>query len=577
IINNAGIYTPETNEFQPLDLPRPPDKPADPQQWLLNDMFCSGHLHLPDGNVLFLSGTQFYDPFNGAKTAYIFDWKKQQWIDAGRPHDGHWYPNMVPLEDGRLVAFGGYSYKTPNNSSVMSPYIEIFDPARFDPTARHKAWSYVDARELQHSPWQTPLWPGGVIKDTFMFYPRNVSLPDGRILLTRNGAGGNPGSTRNTYLVRIGPRPTNPGEVSTVTFVPGPERPDVYRTYGTAVVDPTNGNILLIGGQKGPRHGSPGNLLHGPSPYDEAGVTVTADLDIYHLPDAEHPKGHWEQVPNFLGDTPFETRMMHYAVILPTKQILVVDGGNFSYQHPVFFPQLLTPDATARGGYRVGRMNEALQPRLYHSGAFLLPDGRVFTVSGNASRASYDIKEKSVDLSVYQGPPGMYFRAEKGQYKIPAEIWVAEIFSPPYLFLPGLRPEIGKIGTWPVKTGEADVTELDYGQNYTVDVTKIVPSCALSEASLVLIKLGSVTHSWDSGQRLIDLAIETVSNALLFPTESYTQKGPEPYPTENTGELVFTAPKQGPTTPPGFYMMFYVDCRGKPSKAKMVQLTPRGN
>ncbi len=50
----------------------------------------------------------------------------------------------------------------------------------------------------------------------------------------------------------------------------------------------------------------------------------------------------------------------------------------------------------------------------------------------------------------------------------------------------------------------------------------------MSQASLVLIKLGSVTHSWDSGQRLIDLPIETLSNRLRFTTDSSTRTEPEP-------------------------------------------------
>ena len=69
--------------------------------------------------------------------------------------------------------------------------------------------------------------------------------------------------------------------------------------------------------------------------------------------------------------------------------------------------------------------------------------------------------------------------------------------------------------------------------------------------SMVLIKAGSVTHSFDNGQRLVDL------------DKNYT--------TER--EISFTVPTDRHFSPPGYYMLFYVNAEGKPSKAKIVKLS----
>jgi hypothetical protein len=67
----------------------------------------------------------------------------------------------------------------------------------------------------------------------------------------------------------------------------------------------------------------------------------------------------------------------------------------------------------------------------------------------------------------------------------------------------------------------------------------------------VLVKLGSVTHSFDVGQRLAPLA-------LLGPAAE--------------GRLSLLAPDNAHLYPPGYYMLFCLDAAGTPSVARMVQL-----
>src|ERR1700728_258609 len=84
---------------------------------------------------------------------------------------------------------------------------------------------------------------------------------------------------------------------------------------------------------------------------------------------------------------------MHLAVLLPTSQVLVINGGNYLFHGSVNYPLLLTPKFDNVTGafldYDKTRMNEAVADRLYHNVALLLPDGRIWTSGGQAARVIF--------------------------------------------------------------------------------------------------------------------------------------------------------------------------------------------
>lgn len=145
-----------------------------------------------------------------------------------------------------------------------------------------------------------------------------------------------------------------------------------------------------------------------------------------------------------------------------------------------------------------------VQARLYHSISLLLPDGTVVVGGG--------------------GAPG------------PQRNLNVEIYYPPYLF----RPD-GQLAPRPVIATAPTV--VDIGRTFQVELT------SGNAQRVVMVKAGSVTHSWNMGQRFVELAFSADGNRLSVQT-----------------------PTRAAHAPPGFYMLFVLDSDGVPSEAKMVRV-----
>jgi outer membrane lipoprotein-sorting protein len=79
------------------------------------------------------------------------------------------------------------------------------------------------------------------------------------------------------------------------------------------------------------------------------GARISTSLERWISPERSGEEtGKWEAIDNFL-DKP---RAMNMAVILPTKEILVVNGGEYAEYDPIYEPVLMTPDENAPGGYQ---------------------------------------------------------------------------------------------------------------------------------------------------------------------------------------------------------------------------------
>jgi hypothetical protein len=149
-------------------------------------------------------------------------------------------------------------------------------------------------------------------------------------------------------------------------------------------------------------------------------------------------------------------------------------------------------------------------PRLYHSVALLLPDGRVVAAGGNPE-------------------PGTHVEWDND----PHEEMRLDVYSPPYLFK-GPGPEI-----------TAAPEEWHYGQDLDI------ASPQAGGIQWAHLRNGVPTHSFNNAQRLVDLPI-----------------------TAQGGDTVRVTVTDAPNiAPPGWYMLFLTDSKGIPSLAHWVHLT----
>jgi Domain of unknown function (DUF1929) len=188
--------------------------------------------------------------------------------------------------------------------------------------------------------------------------------------------------------------------------------------------------------------------------------------------------------------------------VLPDGQVLATGGNSqgFNSWSTAVLPAELWDPATGEWA----TMASMAVPRLYHSTAMLLPDGRVLSAGGGRPAASNGGRNNEN----------------------------AEIYSPPYLFK-GPRPTIGSA---PARVG--------YGASFTVGTPQ-----ASGIRDVVLIRSGSVTHTFNLNQYFRRLAFSRGSGALTVPVPS------------NRNHL-----------PPGHYMLFILDGAGVPSVAKIVRV-----
>ena len=200
------------------------------------------------------------------------------------------------------------------------------------------------------------------------------------------------------------------------------------RNYGSAVMY-ADGKILVVGG----------------------GDPPTSSAEVIDL---NQPSPSWRSV----APMSIERRQVN-ATRLPDGTVLVTGGtsgaGFNNASTPVYPAEVWNPETET---WRT--LASATVPRLYHSAAVLLPDGRVLSTGGN-------------------------------DYPTP------EAFSPPYLFN-GTRPAMSAV---PPTIG--------YGQRFSVQSPD-----AASIAKVTLIRITSVTHAFNENQRLSVLSFTPGSGAL---------------------------------------------------------------
>jgi Domain of unknown function (DUF1929) len=433
------------------------------------DMFCNGMSVMQDGRVLISGGTKGYGslevvgvqaevPFTGAVNTAIFDPGTESFVDAAPTAHGRWYPNVVELNDGRMMTTSGLNDTNGLNNNTS----EIWDGQKW-------------GAEIAGNP-NIPDFSGF----QFPLYPRMHLLPTGHVFY----------SAPSSATLDFDPNNQTWGLVAW-TIYPGQNDPNGERTYGTSVLLPLtpqnnyNPKVMILGGDN-PATNTTELIDLGP-----AGAQLSADCPNY--------APCWVSGPNMA-----QARVEMEATILPNGKLLV-DGGSgqdedastASLKAEIYDPNTNTFSSAGSNAF----------PRLYHNVQLLLPDGTVALTGGNPAQGVFENH--------------------------------IEIYQPAYLF-----NSDGSMATRPV-IGASAPGSITYSGSFSVPTAD-----AATIASVVLMKAGSVTHSFDLDQRYVGLSFTAAS-----------------------GSLTVSGPPNSNIAPPGYYMLFLVNQAGTPSLASWVQVS----
>lgn len=333
------------------------------------DVFCSGHALMADGRLLVAGGTESFPPGGGAHGPLgHFPGLPDSWIfdpvaDAGGNHwtrhpsmrRGRWYPTLLTMADGRVLAMNGHPEGTAPASDHNNDALETSDGG---------AWTWLGrSPQLTNAP-------------TSHYYPRIFVGPSGKVFSATplDPEGGQPPKSGNWD--------PNSGGVDWKHQVPPPSgwdgRDDLGWPYALLPLfedeDPAKSFrfFVLIAGMKAP---------------------WITDLGT---PADPNPSPAWKPFGN-------RRRRLHSMLVSLANSWVMLCGGvrdrnddNTAEKEPEFLAW--NGDAWA---WASGRRASASVPRNYHTSTLLMPDGRVFVAGSNINAQSGFANVRRLEVEIY--------------------------------------------------------------------------------------------------------------------------------------------------------------------------------
>lgn len=350
------------------------------------------------------------------------------------------------LPDGRVVIAGGHGF----TATLGLDATTIFDPA-------------------------TNTWSAGPKLNDPRWYPTVTELGDGRLVaisgnITNTTWADTPeiydaATNRWTRISGISTSQVHEEEYPLSFLLPSGRIFTMAASTGRSyLLDPNAPSWTAVGGVTA-QNGSavmyrPGHILYtgGGSPLNSTSPAQAGARTI----DLTAATPAWSAT-----STMHAARYAHTLTMLPDGTVLAVGGGTNLDQQNVAGGELSSEIwDPATGTWTATAAADA--PRVYHSTAVLLRDGRVLVAGGGAA----------------EGPAS------------PGET-TAQYFSPPYLFK-GARPVISSVPS-----------SATYGSTVTVQTPD-----ASSIRSAALVSLGADTHTLDMNQHFVPLTFAAGSGSL---------------------------------------------------------------
>lgn len=386
--------------------------------------------------------------FQGIRQAYEFDPVSERYVPVDPMNEARWYPTLTTLQSGKVLAVSGLD----EIGQVVPGKNEIYNP-------KTKKWKYLKKKRF------------------FPTYPALFLTGKGRVFYTGSNAGYGPddkGRTPGIWDLK-----SNKFQV-----VPGISDPKLLETSMSVMLPPAQDRRFMVLGGGGV----------GESTRATAGTRIV---------DLKADKPRFKDGPDL-----YEKVRYPSSVILPDDTILTTNGsGDYRGRSDtnVLKAELYDPKTN-----RTRPVADPLVGRNYHSGALLLPDGRVMTFG---SDSLFGDKANT--------RPGEF------QQQI-------DLYTPPYLYR-NSRPKLGaEGGPRTVKLGATTAYKISH---------------ASAVRKVRLIRPSSFTHVTNVEQRSIAVDFKRTEDGITV-----------------------TLPKDPSLVPPGYYMLNAVDDQGTPSEAVWVKV-----
>jgi hypothetical protein len=323
----------------------------------------------------------------------------------------------------------------------------------------------------------------------------------------------------------------------------------------------TDGQILLVGGTTALKAGGTAAAalplpvgLNAFNHIAAAGDPLTAEiLDTTVDPPV------WSPAPSTRGggNPPmFQGRTNGHCVLLPDETVFICGGHNgYKWQaRPTTEPSLESEIFTPGVGFRrtsavPAEANDRMHvPRMYHSVALLLPDGKVWVAGGADPNRGEPTLPWPLDWGGTSIVNPIRYPARAPDANILGYTGLArndkswEFYEPPYYYSPNraAQPEIDD-----VTRGGSSTSRIAYGSTF-----RIATHQASTIERVAIMRPGAPTHHTDTEQRYVRLTFTKGTNVLNVTMESDRKKAP-----------------------PGFYMLWIVDTSKRPCKlARFIHL-----
>lgn len=525
-------------------------------------LFCADLLHLPDGSIIAVGGTDYYEEagiteLEGLKNSRVFNPKDNTWRQTGSMNFGRWYPTIVTLPNNDIFV-----------SSGVTKLIKPVYPE--DPQQSGRNVVQTETFDIKTGKWSEN---SAAAQRSLPLFPRNHLLPNGHVLYNAGGQAFNPfGQSYDQALWNIvgtyGPQADAWSDMGYAGLPLELNETGLEQMASELREDSDSGGLLgrvkgLTGALKnlvGQRAESQqdlasklGSALGSPVDPTEAasaagigfrGSTFSMMMPLEANENGEYNDAEFLTAGGVLGGvvlnspgtyvgTPFSRidtlstrgdqigyvsrltgpmnnrRWYPTGVLLPTGEVMAFSGGDRDgvvapgLDKPIKQAELFDPETETWKPMASGR-----NARTYHNTAILMPDGRVL-VGGHAPISTAYLSNINLEEAGFSPNDG----------RDPS----FEIYTPPYISED--RPVI--------KNSTDQPLPVSLGQSLAIKT----PDAADIE-SVMLIRRTTLTHLVDGDQRAVKLPFEA-----------------------SGGRVTAQMPSQPAVAPAGQYLVF-INSRG---------------